>query len=165
MAPFEQAVVRLETIPGVARLTAITLAAEVGINMARFPTAGHLANWAGMCPGNNQSGGKRKNERTGKGNVWLRRALCQAAWGAARTKNCHLSSFFNRLAARRGRKRAVIAVGHSILVSVWHMLKNECDYNDLGSDFLDKLHAEQTTKRLVRRLERLGHKVVLHDAA
>jgi transposase len=131
-APYEEAIPFWITIPGIGRLVATTLVAEIGVNMDQFPSADHLASWGGLCPGNNESGGKRKPGRTRKGNAWLRRALCEAAWAASHTKNTYLAAQFRRLAARRGAKRATLAVAHSILVIAYHMLKDHRAYQELG---------------------------------
>lgn len=159
--PFAQAVELLTEIPGINRCTAENIVAETGTDMGQFPTAGHLAKWAGMCPGNNQTGGKHKSTHTGKGNRWLRRALSQAAWAAGRTKKTYLSAQFRRLASRRGKKRAVIAVGHTLLVIVFHMLKKGAHYQDLGAEHFDRLNPSRVTRYLVKRLESLGYKVQL----
>jgi len=137
--PYEDAIALWITIPGIRRLLAITLVAEIGVDVDQFPAASHLASWAGLCPGNNESGGKRKSGKTRKGNAWLRRALCEAAWGASHTKNTYLVAQFRRLAARRGVKRATMAVAHTILVIAYHMLKNRCQYQELGGDYFDRL--------------------------
>lgn len=165
MVPFDQAVARVETIPGISRTTAQAIVAEIGPRMEQFATAAHLASWAGMCPGNNESAGKRKSGKTRKGSVWLRRVLVQAAWAASHTKNTYLRAHHSRLARRRGGKRALVALGHTILVIIWHLLSRQVNYQDLGADYFDRWGAEQQTRRLVRRLEQLGHKVVLDAAA
>ncbi len=134
--------------------------------MTRFPSAGHLASWAGMCPGNNESAGKHKAGTTRKGDVWLRRALGQAAAAAARSKTGYLAARYRRLAARRGKLRAQVAVGHSILIASWHILSENVDYRDLGADhFLKRLDPERETRRLVARLHALGHRVTVEPAA
>jgi transposase len=161
MAPFAEAVALLDTIPGVAQASAEVILSEIGTDMSRFPSAGHLAAWAGVAPGNHESGGKRLSGRVRPGNQSLRRALVQAAHAAARTKGTYLSSLFHRLAGRRGKKRAILAVAHSILVSAYHMLVGKEPYNDLGHDYLDQLRPEATAKRLVHRLEGLGFAVTL----
>lgn len=130
--PFEQAVTLWESIPGVEHVTACNLVAEIGVDMNQFPTAQHLASWAALCPGNHESAGKRKSGRTRNGNRWLRRTLCQTAWAVTRKKNCYLSAQFRRLAARRGIKRAVMAVAHTMLVIAYHMLKTGQSYHELG---------------------------------
>ena len=127
MPPFAEAVERLTTIPGVDQRAAESIVAEIGTDMERFPTAGHLASWAGMCPGNDQSAGKRRSGRTTKGNRWLRQTLVQAAWAASHTKGTYLSAQYHRLAARRGKKRAMVALGHTLLVIVYHVLKTADD--------------------------------------
>jgi transposase len=158
---FAEAVERLKTIPGIDQRTAEGLVAEIGTDMGRFPTSGHLASWAGMCPGNNESAGRHRSGRTTKGDRWLRQRLTQAAWAASHTKGTYLSAQYHRLAARRGKKRAVVALGHTLLVIVYHVLKDQATYKELGSDYLDRLEPDRLTRQLVRRLERLGHKVTL----
>jgi transposase len=158
------AVARWTTVPGVDRVAAWSLAAEIGIAMEQFPTAAHLASWAGLCPGNCESAGKRLSGKTRKGSPWLGRMTCQCAWAAARTKNTYLSAQFRRLAAKRGRKRAIIAVAHSILVIAYYLQKKQCDYRDLGSDYFDRLNADGLKRYLIRRLEALGHKVTIEAA-
>jgi len=157
--PFEEAVVLLDTIPGVARETAENIVAEIGTDMSRFPTANHLASWAGVAPGNNESAGKKRSGRTRKGNKPLGVILNQAAHAAARTKNTYLSAQYHRLAGRRGKKRALVAVAHSILVIAYHMIKDKEPYRDLGGDYFDKRRPETTARRLVSRLEHLGYQV------
>jgi transposase len=164
MRDFRESVTRVETIPGVGHVTAQALVAEIGVEMKRFPTAGHLASWAGICPGNHESAGKRKSGKTRPGNRWLRRTLIQAAWAAARSKGTYLRSHYYRIAARRGRKRAIVAVAHTILTIYWHLISRSTNYLELGEDYLLKLDAQRKTQRLVRQLESLGHKVLL-DAA
>jgi len=157
----------LDDIPGVNRRTIENVVAEIGPDMSRFPDEDHLSSWAGMCPGNEESAGKRIRRRTTKGNSWLRSALIEAAWGASRTKDSYLGAMYRRLAARRGKKRALIAVGHTLLVIFYHMLKFKVPYKDLGPDFFDKLKPEQYRRYLVKRLESLGFNVELkpRDAA
>lgn len=162
--PFEAAVERLDTIPGVARETAEIIVSEIGIDMSRFPTADHLASWAGVAPGNNESAGKRLSGRTTKGNQALVAALTQAAWAASHTKNTYLSAQYRRIAARRGRKKAIVAVAHSILIIAYHLVKNQETYRELGADYFDKRKPQTITKRLVRRLERLGYNVTLEQS-
>jgi transposase len=165
MRPLEEALERLETIPGVGRRTAEAILVEIGADMSRFPTAGQLASWAGMCPGNNQSGGKRRGGKTSKGDPWLRAALVEAAHAAGRTRNTYLSAQYRRLAFRRGKKRAAVAVGHTILVIAYHLLERSCDYEELGGDYFDKRDRQFVERRLVRRLEGLGYKVSLDPVA
>lgn len=131
----------LQTIPGVGQRTAELLVAEIGTNMERFPTSAHLTSWAGMAPGNNKSAGKRKTGRTRKGNKHIRSGLVQAARAAARNKECYLSAQYHRLAARRGSNRAAVAVGHSILVIAYHLLKRHQPYRELGSNYFDQRKA------------------------
>jgi transposase len=161
MAPFAQAQERLQTIPGVNQRVAETVLAEIGPNMEQFPSAGHLASWAGMCSGNNESAGKRRSGRTTKGDRWLKRILVQAAWSASHTRGTYLAAQYRRLAKRRGRKRALVAVGHTLLVIIYHVLKRGTTYAELGADFLDRLEPQRLTRQLVKRLEALGHKVTL----
>jgi transposase len=168
MAPFAEAAQRLMTIPGVEQRTAEVVVAEIGTNMEQFPTAAHLASWAGMCPGNNESAGKRRSGRTTKGSRWLQQVLTQAAWAASHTKDTYLAAQYRRLAARRGKKRALVALGHTLLVIIYHLLKDGSTYQELGGDFLERLEPERLTRQLVRRLEKLGHQVTLkpkEDAA
>jgi len=159
--PYEETVARWKTIPGVDQITAWSLLAEIGTNMDQFPSPQQLASWAGVCPGNNESAGKRKSGKTRKGSPWLRRVLCQAAWAASHTKGTYLAAQFRRFAAKRGKKRAIIAVAHSILVIAYHMLKNTCDYQELGGDYFDRINSEGLKRYLVKRLEHLGYKVQL----
>ena len=147
------------------RRTAEIIVAEVGVDLSRFPTAGHLASWAGISPGQNESAGKRQSGRTRKANPTLRSALVEAAQAAGHTKDTYLSAQFHRLAARRGKKRAAVAIGHSIFVIAYYLLTRHETYSDLGSQYFDKRDQEAVTRRLVRRLERLGHKVTIEPAA
>lgn len=165
MRPFEEALARLETIAGVGRRTAEVVMAEIGSDMDRFPTAGHLASWAGMCPGNNESAGKRKSGKTRKGSPWLREALTEAARAAGRTKNTYLASQYHRIAARRGANRAAVAVGHTILVIIYQMLKHGTIYQDLGVNYFDERDKNATVHRAVKRIEKLGYKVTVEPAA
>jgi len=155
---------RLDRVPGVNRQTVENVVAEIGVDMSRFPSSAHLASWAGMCPGNDQSAGKRRSGKTRKGSKWLRSALTEAAHAAARTKGSYLSAHYARIRGRRGSKKAAVAVGHSILVIAYHLLKRKVPYEELGEDYYvrnRRCSSEAHTKRLVRQLERLGHKVVL----
>lgn len=163
--PFEDLVELLDTIPGVARTTAELILAEVGSDMSRFPTAAHLAAWAGLAPGNHESGGKRLSGQTRKGNAWLRTGLVQAANAAARQKHTYLSAQYQRLAARRGRQRALIAVAHSILVIAYHMLQRHEPYHELGGNYFDERKRASVANRLTRRLERLGYTVSIAESA
>ena len=167
--PFSSALQRLITIPGVGRRTAEVIIAEIGVDMRRFTTAGHLASWAGMCPGNHESGGKRRSGKARKGNHALRAALCEAAWSAARTKTGYLPAQYRHLMrtfGRKGQTRAVFAVGHSILVIAWHLLANNCDYHDLGAEHFNR-HTDPEARKhyLIRQLEALGHTVTIEPTA
>jgi transposase len=164
IAPFEPAVELLCTIPGVQRRTAECIIAEIGTDMQVFPTAKHLASWAGLCPGNDQSAGRRRSGRTRKGSKWLDLALGEAAMAALRTKDTYLTAQYQRLRPRRGHSKALGAVKHSMICAVWHMLSTGELYNDLGSDYFRKRDPERTTKRLVTQLEALGHTVTLQEA-
>jgi transposase len=161
LRPFQDEIDRLCTIPGVDRVTAWGLISEIGLNMDQFPTAGHLASWAGMCPGSFESAGKRLSGRTRKGSAFLRRHLCQAGWAVSTKRDSYLSALFRRLAARRGNKRAIMAVGHTILVIAFHLLKRKERYIELGVNYFDQKNADSLRRSLVKRLERLGHSVIL----
>lgn len=164
--PFEQARNRLDTITGVGKRAAETIIAEIGADMSRFPTAAHLASWAGMAPGNNITGGKRGSGNTTKGNVWLRDILSLCAWATARTRDTYLAAQFWRLARRIGKKKAAIAVGHSILVICWHLLTTDCDYDDLGGDyFTRRTNPDRQRDRAIQQLHDLGYRVTLNKAA
>jgi transposase len=165
MGPFRDEVVRLCTIPGVDRVTAWGLLAEIGLHMDQFPSAAHLASWACLCPGSFESAGKRLSGKMRKGNVSLRRCLAQAAWAISMMKNNYLSALYRRIAARRGAKRAVMAVAHALLEIAYHMLKRKEDYRELGADHFDRIDVNRIRRSLVRRLERLGHKVTLEPLA
>jgi transposase len=158
--PYEEAIQLWMTIPGVRWLIAVTLVAEIGVDMQQFPSAAQLASWVGVCPGNNESGGKRKSGKTRKGSVWLRRALCEAAWAASRTKNTYLAAQYRRLAAKRGQKRASLAVAHSILVIAYHLLKNKVPYHELGGDYFDRIRTAGLKRYYLKRLEQLGVSVI-----
>lgn len=159
--PFEQTIRLLCTIPGVEQRTAQVIISEIGTDMSRFPSANHLASWAGLCPGNNETAGKRKNGKTRKGDQWLRRAMVEVAWAASRTKQTYLSSQYHRLVARRGKKKAIVAVAHSVLVAIYHILVNRVAYQDLGDDYLVKLNETNIKRYHVRSLEELGYKVTI----
>ncbi|MGZ7036071.1 MAG: IS110 family RNA-guided transposase [Ilumatobacteraceae bacterium] len=164
--PFERARDHLDTIPGVAKRAAESIIAEIGTDMARFPTAGHLSSWAGVAPGNNITGGKRRSGRTTNGDVWLGEILNQCAWAAARTRHTYLSAQFWRLARRIGKKKAATAVGHSILVICWHLLANDTDYDDLGGDYFTRRNdPDRHRDRLIEQLHTLGYRVTLDRVA
>jgi len=153
----------LETIPGVGERVAEIIVSEIGVDMSRFPSAAHLSSWAGMCPGNNESAGKRKSGKTTKGSQHLRQALVQAAWAASHTKQTYLAAQYRRLAKRRGKKKALVAVGHSLLVMVYHVLARQVNYNELGGDYFDKQNLEGQRKHLIHRLEATGLKVTVEE--
>ena len=160
MRPFDELIERLDAIPGVGRTIAEVLLAEIGADMTRFPTANHLVSWAGMCPGHNESAGKKRSGKTRKGSPWLRAALVQAAHAAARAKQTYLAAQYRRLTARRGTKKAAVAVGHSILVIVYHLLTDpDCPYFDLGATYFDQRDPGAVQRRLIHRLEALGYHV------
>ena len=155
----------LDTIPGVNERIAQIIIAEIGPDMTRFPSAKHLASWAGLCPGNHESAGKRRSGKTRKGSRWLRQALTEAAHGAAHTKKTYLAALYHRIAARRGRKKAVIAVAHAILVIVYHLLTRHEPYRELGANYFDERERQDVERRLVRRLQGLGYDVILQPFA
>lgn len=163
LRPFEHELELLETIPGVGRITAEVMLAELGPDMSRFPSDRHAASWAAICPGHDESAGKRRSGKTRKGNRWLRTALIEAANSAAgRTRGTYLNAQYLRLKSRRGHAKAIVAVGHSILVSAYHVLERDQTYEELGGDyFISRVDTEHLTRRLVRQLERLGQTVTL----
>jgi transposase len=167
--PFSEQLRHLITIPGVGRRTAEVIIAEVGVDMRRFATSGHLASWAGMCPGNHESGGKRRSGRARKGDAALRSALCEAAWAATHCKTGYLPAQYRHLLrtfGKKGQTRAVFAVGHSILVIAWHLLARDCDYQDLGGDHFARYSDTEARQRyLIRQLEALGNKVTIEPTA
>lgn len=159
---------RLDAVPGVNRRTIENVIVEIGVDMNQFPGPDHLSSWAGLCPGNEESAGKRKRSRTTKGNRWLRRALAEAAWSASHCKDGYLPAQYRRLVGRRGKKRALIAVAHSLLVIFYHLLKRPVEYKDLGADYFTHLNPERLQRHLVKRLEALGYQVTIRpreDAA
>jgi transposase len=165
LRPFGAAQAALDTIPGVGRQTAEVLLAELGADLSRFPSAAHLASWAGLCPGNHESAGKRHSGRTRQGNPWLRDALVEAAWAAARTKHTYLSAHYHRIAARRGTKRALVALAHTLLVIAYHVLTTGEVYRELGADYFDQRNKDALARRLVKRLSTLGYTVSLESDA
>jgi transposase len=163
--PHEHLLQRLETIPGIKRRLAEVILAEIGPDMSRFPSARHLASWAGMCPGNNESGGKRLSGRTRKGSPWLRSGLVEAAHAAIHSKDCYLSAQYQRLVVRRGGKKATIAVGHTLLIIIYHLLSEDKDYEELGGNYFDEWDRQAVQRRLVHRLEKLGYQVKLEPTS
>jgi transposase len=164
LADEQEAIALLDTIPGVSQRTAEILIAEIGTDMSRFPSAKHLASWAGMCPGQHESAGKRLSGKTRKGSRWLRQVLVEIAHVAAKTKDTYLAAQYRRIAARRGKKRALIALGHTVLVIAYQLLTRKLPYHDLGVAYFDKLEQNRVQRRLVRRLERMGYEVVLQQS-
>ena len=162
--PFADKINLLVTIPGVDRITASSMIAEIGGDINQFPTAQHLASWTGICPGNEESAGKHYSGKTRKGSRWLRRVLCQAAWAASHTKNTYLAAQFRRLAARRGKQRAIVAVAHSILIAAFYILKRNEPYREAGGNYFEQKNPAALRRYLVKRLERLGHRVILEPA-
>ena len=169
LAPFAEQVRRLCTMPGIGQRTAEVVIAEIGVDMSRFPTAGHLASWAGLCPGHHESAGKQRSGKARKGDAALRTALCEAAWSAAKTRDTYLAAQFKRFSRRFGTKsegKAIFAVAHTMIVGIWWMLANSVDYIELGGNYFDQRTDQAAqTRRLVRQLERLGHQVSLTPAA
>jgi transposase len=161
IAPFQQAVQAWRQLPGVDEITAWSLVAEMGPDLAVFPTAAQAASWACVCPGNHESGGKRGSGQTRKGNPWLRRTLCEAAWGAANTKKSYFHALHKRLCARRGPQRALMAVAHSLVIAGFYLVKHKLQFQDLGADFFDRQDRERTKRRLIKRFNALGYEVIL----
>jgi hypothetical protein len=162
--PFAEAVALAQTLPGVGETAAGALIAELGVDMSRFPTHRHLASWAGVCPGSKQSGGKRLSSKTTHGNPWLRRILTEVAWAIAHTTDNYLAAQFHRLARRLGKQKAVVAISHSVLVILYHLLRDHRPYTDLGPDYFDQLHRQRLERHHVHRLEQLGYTVSLTPA-
>jgi transposase len=164
--PFVPQIEQLQEIPGVSQRVAQILVAEIGVDMTRFASDRHLASWAGMCPGNHESAGKRQSGRRRKGSTWLRSVLTEAGWAASHTKDNYLAAQYRQLARRRGRKRACIAVGHSILRIAYHLLSDpQSHYADLGPDYFDTKHKHRLVTHLLRRLGKLGYQVSIQPAA
>ena len=159
--PWAEAVALLDTAPGVSRKLAEIIIAEVGTDMSRFPSEGHLASWAKVCPGNHESAGKRKSSKTGTASRWLRTALVQAAWAATKVKDTHLAAVYRRLAVRRGKQRAIMAVAHRLLVAFYHMLKDRVPYREIGTAPLPEPVKRKYAERLQRQIEHLGFAVHL----
>jgi len=165
LRPFPNAIQCLDTIPGINERTAEVLVAEIGVDMTRFPSDRHLASWVGICPGNHESAGKRKTGKIRKGNVWLRAALIEAALGATRTKNSAVAARYRRIMRRRGHKKAIVAVAHSLLVTAYHVLARQTTYQELGADYYDRRHTERVTRRAIQALEEQGYHVTLERVA
>jgi transposase len=162
LTPFKETTTLLDSLPVIMEVAKAVVVAEIGVDMSRFPTGKHLASWAGVCPGNRVSGGKRLSGATTKGNVHLRSVLCQLAWSLARCKTPnYFTALYHRIARRRGKKRAILAVAHSLLVTIYHMIRDNKPYHDLGPEYLDKLDSERLERRAVQRLEQLGYDVAL----
>ena len=165
LVPFAPMLANLDTIPGVNRTTAVSIVAESGGDMTRFPTAGHLCSWAGMCPGHDESAGKRRSGKTRKANRYLRAALIQSALGASHTKRTALQARYHRVKRHRGHKKAVVAVGHQILKIAFYVMRDGRTYDELGADYFDRRHTDRTVRRHVRQLEALGFQVTIEKAA
>jgi transposase len=153
----------LDEITGVGKQSAQVIIAEIGTDMGQFPSAEHLASWAGLCPGNHESAGKKKSGRTRKGNSTLKKTVIQCGKAAGRSKNTYLNSMYRRIAARRGANRATVAVGHAILKICYYMLRDRSHYRDLGGDYFNKLNKQEIVRRTVKRIESLGFKVTLEE--
>ncbi|GHO55697.1 hypothetical protein KSB_41720 [Ktedonobacter robiniae] len=162
---WQKAAQLIDEIIGISEEAAQGILAEIGIEMGQFPSAQHIASWAGVCPGNHESAGKRLSGKTRKGNPWLRRLLVQAAHAAGRSKNTYLAAQYHRIASRRGAKKAALAVAHSILVIIYHILRDQSSYQDLGGNYFDERDRQAVQKRLVKRLERMGYQVELQPMA
>jgi transposase len=165
VACHEELIQRLDTIPGIDRITAWTVLAEIGTDMSVFGDAAHLASWAALCPGNRESGGKRMSGKTRKGNLYVRRALCQSAWAVAHKKDCHLASLFRRVRSRRGEQKAIMAVAHQLLVIMFYVVRDGTRYKELGETYCDQRNKAKAAERLVSRLQKLGYYVSLQPIA
>ncbi len=165
LEPFREAVTRLTTMPGVSDTVANVIVSEIGFDMSRFETAGHLVSWAGLCPRNDESAGKRRSTRLRHGAPWLKTTLVQAAWAASRKKGSYLQAQYHRIRARRGSKKAVMAVAASMLTAAYHMLKKGQDYQDLGAEYFERADKPAMANRLLRRLRHLGYEVSIQPAA
>jgi len=163
LRPFEALLARLDAMPGIGPRNAEQILVEVGTDMSRFPTAAHFASWAKLCPGNDQSAGKRRSGRTGIGSRWLRSTMVEAAWSAARVPNSYFAAQYHRLVPRRGKRRAAVAVAHSMLIAIYHLIKDGTIYQDLGPNHFDEIDRQRITHRAVRRLQALGYRVVLNE--
>jgi transposase len=163
--PFAPMLTALDSIPGVDRIGAISIVAETGGDMSRFPSAGHLCSWGAMCPGQNESAGKRHSGKTRKGNRYLRRTLIQAGLAATRKNGSALQAHYHRVKRRRGHKKAVVAIGHQILEIAYYIMRDGVTYHELGADYFDRRHKERAVRRHIRQLESLGFHVTLNHAA
>jgi transposase len=163
MRPFDPAIAQLDAIWGLGRRSAETILAEIGTDMSRFPSEKHISSWARICPGQDESAGKRRSGWTGKGNRWVKSALVEAAWSAVRNKNTYYAALYQRLGQRRGKKRAIVAVAHSLLVTIYFMLRDGTVFQDLGVNYFNQRDREHITRRSVRRLESLGYHVTLTE--
>lgn len=164
MEPYRKESEALQTIPGVKKKAAESITAEIGVDMSPFPSDAHISSWAGVSPGNNESAGKHRSGRTTPGNKWLKATLTEAAWSASRTKKTYLKARFQRLASRRGKKRACLAVAHTILTMAYHIIKEQCVYRELGVNFFDRLNEDRVIKRLASRMMALGYYVTVEKA-
>jgi len=165
IAPFAEDLARLDALPGVNKRTAEVILAEIGVDMRVFPSAGHLASWAGLCPGNNESAGKHRSGKARKGNRWLRSALTEAALASTRASHTAFAARYRRITRHRGHKKAVVAVAHALLTTAYHLLARQTLYRDLGTDYYDRRHAERVRNRAIHTLERQGYRVILEPAA
>ncbi len=165
MRPFEVAIAHIDAVWGLGRRSAEAILAEIGTDMSRFPSEKHISSWARLCPGNDESAGKRRSGWTGKGNRWVKSALVEAAWSAVRNKNTYYAALYHRLSQRRGKKRAIVAVAHSLLVTIYFMLRDGTVFQDLGANYFDRRDREHIARRSVRRLESLGYHVTLTEGA
>jgi transposase len=165
IAPFAEELARLDALPGVNKRTAEVILAEIGVDMRVFPSAGHLASWAGLCPGNNESAGKHRSGKARKGNRWLRSALTEAALASTRASHTAFAARYRRITRHRGHKKAVVAVAHALLTTAYHLLARQTSYRDLGTDYYDRRHAERVRNRAIHTLERQGYRVILEPAA
>ena len=163
MEPYREESERLQSIPGLKKKTAESIVAEIGVDMSPFLSDAHLSSWAGLSPGNNESAGKRRSGKSTPGNRWLKGSLTEAAWAASKSKGTYLKARYHRLASRRGKKRACLAIGHTILIMAYHIIKEQCTYSELGADYFDRLNKEKVVMRLVSRIQSLGYELYLRE--
>jgi transposase len=163
LIPFAEVMARVSTLPGVDRTTAWTIVAELGPDLSAFADASHLASWAGLCPGNHESGGKRLSGRTRKSNRYIKRAMCQAAWAASHTKNCFLAAFYRRLSIRKGANRAIVALAHHMVVVIYNLITRKEEYVEFGGDYYDRRNKPKVVARLLKRLQNLGYEIDLRE--